>query len=177
VCVCVSLSFVRHPANNAFFLSTQSALRDLINKIRRDDPQAKIVVFSQWSAIVNIAAKVLDVEEIGHVQITGEMTQKKRATNLEKFQFDDETPVFLLSLRSGAVGLTLTAANHLILLDPCLNKATEEQALNRIYRIGQTRETHVHRVVTRGTLEEKIHDRSQRLDRYVVVLLNLFFIF
>jgi SNF2 family DNA or RNA helicase len=147
------------------------ALRDKIVSIREADPQAKIVVFSQWSAIVQIAGKVLDEQQIGHVQITGDMTQQKRAKNLEKFQFDDETPVFLLSLRSGAVGLTLTAANHLILLDPCLNKATEEQALNRIYRIGQTRETHVHKIVVRNSLEEKIHDRSNRLDRYVLTML------
>ena len=134
--------------------SKMRALLDLVNKIRDEDAQAKIVVFSQWSQIVQRCATFLTKHGIGHVQITGDMTQQKRSRNLERFQFDDETAIFLLSLRSGSVGVTLTAANHLILLEPCLNKAVEEQATNRIFRIGQTRETHVWRLYAKDTVEQ-----------------------
>lgn len=136
--------------------------------MRAEDAQAKFVVFSQWSSVVMLVSKLLTALGIGNVQITGDMPMTKRSKNLERFQFDDETPVFLLSLRSGSVGVTLTAANHLIMLEPVLNKATEEQALNRIYRIGQTRETHVWQMYTKNTLEETIHKRSVALDRGVI---------
>jgi len=88
------------------------------------------------------------------------MSQVQKGNNLNKFQSDPAITVFLLSLRSGAVGLTLTAANHLFLLDPSFNKGTEMQAVNRIYRIGQSRETTIHHVVAKGTIEEKIYNRN-----------------
>jgi SNF2 family DNA or RNA helicase len=144
------------------------ALLQLIHRIREEDAQAKIVVFSQWSSIVMVISKLLEGLGVGNVQITGDMAMAKRGKNLERFQFDDETPVFLLSLRSGSVGVTLTAANHLIMLEPVLNKATEEQAVNRIFRIGQTRETHIWQMYTKNTIEEKIHQRAMRLDRGLV---------
>jgi SNF2 family DNA or RNA helicase len=88
------------------------------------------------------------------------MSMTQKGNNLNKFQSDPSISVFLLSLRSGAVGLTLTAANHLFLLDPSFNKGTEMQAINRIYRIGQTRETTITHMVVKNTIEEKIYKRN-----------------
>jgi SNF2 family DNA or RNA helicase len=73
-----------------------------------------------------------------------------------------ESPVFLLSLRAGGTGLNLTAADHVIHFDRWWNPAVEEQATDRAYRIGQTRPVQVHRLVTQGTIEERVAQLLQR---------------
>lgn len=87
------------------------------------------------------------------------MTARKKA--LEQFQNDPPTTVFLLSVRAGAVGLTLTAATHVFLLEPCLNVALELQAVNRVHRIGQTKEVHVKYLVMKDSVEERIMDLNK----------------
>lgn len=138
---------------------TQKIMQEL-KTIRSNDPTAKVVIFTQWTPFFKKIEEQLNKERIKFAKLTGEMSQVQKGNNLNKFQSDPSITVFLLSLRSGAVGLTLTAANHLFLLDPCFNKGTELQAVNRIYRIGQTRETTVHHIVAKGTIEEKIYNRN-----------------
>jgi SNF2 family DNA or RNA helicase len=75
---------------------------------------------------------------------------------------DESVPVFLLSLKAGGTGLNLTRADHVIHVDRWWNPAVEEQATDRAYRIGQTRPVQVHRMITRGTIEEKIADMLGR---------------
>ena len=75
---------------------------------------------------------------------------------------DGAFPVFLLSLKAGGTGLNLTAADHVIHLDRWWNPAVEEQATDRAYRIGQTKPVQVHRLITRGTIEEKIAELLAR---------------
>ena len=76
-------------------------------------------------------------------------TLKQRARSIDDFQSDPPTTVFLLSVRSGCVGITLTAANYVFLLEPCLNPALEEQAIGRAWRMGQTRQVHVKKLYVR----------------------------
>src|SRR5690606_34540551 len=75
---------------------------------------------------------------------------------VEEFQSPDGPPVFLLSLKAGGVGLNLTAADHVYITDPWWNPAIEEQASDRAYRIGQDQPVFVYRLVTEGTVEEKV---------------------
>jgi len=142
-----------------------SKLRHLISLVRdimTKDETAQIVVFSSFSQLVRAAHAHLTAEGISVVRITGDTVAKKRSEALIDFQAG-KAKVFLLSLRTGAVGLTLTAANHLVLLEPALSKAVELQAVNRIHRVGQARETVTHHVVSTDTLEEAIHKRSREL--------------
>lgn len=81
----------------------------------------------------------LPQEGFGFRTITGSMPLKQRAKSIEAFQNDAPTTVFLLSVRSGAVGINLTAANYVFLMEPCLNHALEDQAIGRSWRMGQTR--------------------------------------
>jgi len=81
---------------------------------------------------------------------------KKRAKAIEAFQNDPPTTVFLLSVRSGAVGITLTAASIVYMMEPCLNPALEEQAIGRVHRMGQTRPVTVKRLWIEDSIEERI---------------------
>lgn len=82
------------------------------------------------------------------------MDGRRRA--LEAFQSDPPTTVFLLSVRSGAVGITLTAAQHVFMLEPCMNIALYRQAVNRVYRLGQTSDVVVKTLYIKNSIEEGI---------------------
>jgi len=92
----------------------------------------------------------------GTATITGSMSLEARAKALRAFQTAPPTTIFLLSLRAGAVGLNLTAASHVILLEPCLNPALEEQAIGRVHRLGQTKPTTVKRLIVASSVEERM---------------------
>ena len=90
------------------------------------------------------------------------MPQKKRAEVLEEFKFNKHINVFLISLKAGGVGLNLTVANHAFLVDPWWNPAVEEQAIERVHRIGQKNKVEVVRFICRETIEERIIDLHQQ---------------
>ena len=92
----------------------------------------------------------------------GGLTQGERDEMVERFQADDEPMLFLLSLKAGGTGLNLTAANHVIHVDRWWNPAVEDQATDRAFRIGQTRDVQVRKFVCAGTLEEKIDEMIER---------------
>ena len=81
---------------------------------------------------------------------------RDRAARVERFQTDPRCPLFLISLRAGGLGLNLTAADYVFLLDPWWNPAVEAQAIDRTHRIGQTRQVFAYRLIARDTVEEKI---------------------
>ena len=91
----------------------------------------------------------------------GGTPQGRRDQMIERFQSGDSSPVFILSLKAGGVGVNLTSANHVIHFDRWWNPAVENQATDRAYRIGQTSRVMVHKFITRGSVEEKI-DRMIR---------------
>lgn len=103
------------------------------------DPKSKCVVFSQFTGVLDVASEELQSRGIKPVRVDGSVAQHERADALLDFQSDPEIRVFLLSMRAGAVGLTLTAADHCFILDTPTNAAVEEQAIDRIHRIGQLR--------------------------------------
>src|SRR3954452_845864 len=98
---------------------------------------------------------------VPHQLLHGGTPVRERESMVRRFQAG-EVPVFLLSLRAGGTGLNLTRADHVVHVDRWWNPAVEEQATDRAYRIGQTRPVQVHRMVTHGTIEEKI---AELLDR------------
>jgi len=140
--------------------SKTAKLMEELKAIIAKDRTSKVVIFTQWTPFFKKLEVQLVREGIKFAKLTGEMSQVQKGNNLNRFQTDPSISVFLLSLRSGAVGLTLTAANHLFLLDPSFNKGTEMQAINRIYRIGQARETTITHMVVKNTIEEKIYKRN-----------------
>ena len=116
----------------------------------------KAVVFSQWTYMLDLVGIVLKKEGFHFVRLDGSMNQKQRETSLRKFRTNPGVNIFLMSLRAGSLGLNLTAASMVILLDPWWNPAVEEQAIDRVHRFGQSRDVEVYRLIIESTCEEKI---------------------
>jgi superfamily II DNA or RNA helicase len=128
-------------------------LAELVGELREEGHRA--LVFSQFLEVLDRAGERLRSEGARCVRLDGSMDAAARAAAVEVFQ-SGQADVFLLSLRAGGVGMNLTAADYVIHLDPWWNPAVEDQATDRAHRIGQTRPVTVVRLVTEGTIEEKV---------------------
>ncbi len=113
----------------------------------------RVLVFSQFTGYLKSISARLAEEGIGHLYLDG--STRNRAEVIEAFTSGKE-PVFLISLKAGGFGLNLTEADHVFIMDPWWNPAAEQQAVDRIHRIGQDKEVHVYRLVAEGTIEEKV---------------------
>ena len=120
----------------------------------------KVLVFSQFTSFLAIVRERLDQEKITYEYLDGRT--RNRAAKVERFQTDAECPVFLISLKAGGLGLNLTAAEYVYLLDPWWNPAVEAQAIDRSHRIGQTQHVFAYRLICRGSVEEKILELQQK---------------
>jgi len=143
----------------------------LIDPKREDEPGAKMdllldqlrevieadhkaLVFSQFTSMLALIRRRLDAENIRYEYLDGKT--KDRAAPVERFQNDPEVKLFLVSLKAGGLGLNLTAAEYVFLLDPWWNPAVETQAIDRTHRIGQTRSVFAYRLIAKDTVEEKV---------------------
>ena len=116
----------------------------------------KVVIFSQYAKMIARLSTHLKNKNISHVTLTGQSTN--RGEIIRKFQEDPEIHVFLGSLLAGGTGIDLTSANIVIHYDRWWNAAKENQATDRVHRIGQTKNVQVYKLITKGTLEEKINE-------------------
>lgn len=113
----------------------------------------KILVFSQFTSMLELIEAELANEKLSYVKLTGATQDREEVVRC--FQ-DGEVPIFLISLRAGGVGLNLTAADTVIHYDPWWNPAVENQATDRAHRLGQTKNVFVYKLVVAGSIEEKI---------------------
>ncbi|HEV3298014.1 MAG TPA: DEAD/DEAH box helicase [Planctomycetaceae bacterium] len=114
----------------------------------------KALVFSQFTSMLAIVRKHLDRRGVVYEYLDGQTRDRRERVN--RFQTDPACCVFLISLKAGGLGLNLTAADYVFLLDPWWNPAVEAQAIDRAHRVGQTRKVFAYRLICRGTVEEKI---------------------
>ncbi len=114
----------------------------------------KTLVFSQFTGMLAIVRQHLDREGVVYEYLDGKT--RNRQACVERFQDSAECKLFLISLKAGGVGLNLTAAQYVFLLDPWWNPAVEAQAIDRTHRIGQTRQVFAYRLIARDTVEEKV---------------------
>ena len=120
-------------------------------------PRFKAVIVSNFTTMLDAIAANLKEEGIRFVVLQGSTSNQKRKENLDAFQQPLSGPcVFLMSLKAGGVGITLTAADHLFLMDPWWNCAVEDQCIDRIYRLGQTRPVHIVKFTVENSVEERI---------------------
>jgi superfamily II DNA or RNA helicase len=119
----------------------------------------KILVFSQFTSMLELIEEELDARRIPYALLTGDT--KDRAAQVAAFQ-QGAVPIFLISLKAGGVGLNLTAADTVIHYDPWWNPAAENQATDRAWRIGQDKPVFVYKLIAKGTLEEKIQLLQQK---------------
>jgi SNF2 family DNA or RNA helicase len=120
----------------------------------------KVLLFSQFVECLKLIEAEFDQRGVPYHLLTGQTTRREKV--VEAFTQDERPCVFLLSLRAGGLGLNLTAASYVILFDPWWNPAIEAQAIDRTHRIGQTRTVIAYKLLTEGTVEERIWDLQQR---------------
>ena len=119
------------------------------------ESEHRILVFSQFTSMLDIIGETLAKNEVTYFRLDGSMKIEKRNEIVKKFN-RGENSVFLISLKAGGTGLNLTSADVVIHYDPWWNPAVEEQATDRVYRIGQNKAVQVFKMVSKGTIEEKI---------------------
>ncbi|GAX37172.1 DEAD/DEAH box helicase [Nodularia sp. NIES-3585] len=133
-------------------------LDEMLNVALEEGDRALIFTqFAEWGKLLKAHLQQTLGQEI--LFLYGGSTKKQREEMIDRFQHDPQgPPIMILSLKAGGVGLNLTRANHVFHFDRWWNPAVENQATDRVFRIGQTRNVQVHKFVCTGTLEEKIHD-------------------
>lgn len=138
--------------------TTSSVKMDmLLNELENNLSDTKVLVFSQFNSMLNLLSEELLARGIGHFHLSGQTPVEKRAEMISQFQEDGgEERVFLLSLKAGNAGITLTAADYVFLLDPWWNTAVEQQAIDRTHRIGQDKQVFAYKMICKNSIEEKI---------------------
>ncbi|MBC7530545.1 MAG: helicase [Oligoflexus sp.] len=148
--VCCHPSLV--PGQEAALSSKLTLLVETLQTALAEDHKA--LVFSQWTSLLDLVEPVLQAAGINFLRLDG--TTKDRQSIVDQFQNPGGPPVLIMSLKAGGVGLNLTQADHVFILDPWWNPAAADQAADRAHRIGQDRTVMIHPLVAMDTVEEKI---------------------
>lgn len=157
--VCCDLRLLSDADTEQYSSKDSGKMLHLIEMLTTFTTQGRrILVFSQFTSMLALIANELNSAQIPFVQLTGQTTDRR--TPVQRFQAE-QVPVFLISLKAGGVGLNLTAADTVIHVDPWWNPASEVQASDRAYRIGQTKPVFVYKLIARGSVEEKIQRLQQ----------------
>ena len=130
----------------------------------------KALVFSQFTSFLALLRPRLDALGVDYEYLDGRT--RDRAAHVERFQTDPGCRLFLISLKAGGLGLNLTAAEYVFLLDPWWNPAVEAQAIDRAHRIGQSRHVFAYRLLARDTVEEKVAELQQSKQKLADAILN-----
>ncbi|KAA8910697.1 P-loop containing nucleoside triphosphate hydrolase protein [Sphaerosporella brunnea] len=139
--------------------SKTKAIQQQLAEWRLNHPNDKIVLFSQFTKMLDIIEKVLDDDtglEWGYTRYQGGMSMSQRQDSLNEFRNDPHCHIMLMSIRAGGVGLNLVEANLIVCVDLWWNAAVELQAFDRVHRLGQKKEVYITRFVTKDTVEERI---------------------
>ncbi|KAF2199211.1 hypothetical protein GQ43DRAFT_482641 [Delitschia confertaspora ATCC 74209] len=148
------------------------ALLGHLKQARKEDPKTKSVVFSQFTAFLDLIEPALARDRIPFLRFDGTISQKQRAAILTEFRDSPKPYVLLLSLRAGGVGLNLTCARRVYMMDPWWSFAVEAQAIDRVHRMGQDKEVKVVRFVVGGSIEEKML-RIQERKKFIASSLGM----
>ncbi len=156
---------------NGVSYGDQSAkIQELIEQIEDKKKHHKILVFSQFVGMLNLVEKALEERNIRYSILTGQTKKRKEVVNA--FQENESIRVFLISLKAGGMGLNLTQADYVYLIDPWWNPAVENQAIDRAYRIGQDKKVVAVRLITPNTIEEKILELQKRKRELITYLVH-----
>lgn len=131
-------------------------IEELVRELTENTGNHKALVFSQFLGMLNLIREELDRLNIPYVYFDGGTSSVDREKAIQSFQNEESCRVFLISLKAGGVGLNLTAADYVYIVDPWWNPAVEQQAIDRTHRIGQTKSIFAYRLICKDTIEEKI---------------------
>lgn len=132
----------------------------------------KVLIFSQFVKHLNLFRDYFQIKKYDFSLLTGNVSEKQRKEVIARFQQDENNRLFLISLKAGGVGLNLTGADYVFMLDPWWNPAVENQAINRAHRIGQDKNVFVYKFITRNTVEEKIVKLQERKTHLAGMFIN-----
>jgi len=144
------------PESNIKVSSKQLKILKIIRRIHLQNPNEKIVVFSSFVEMLHIMEKTFQTLKWNYGVFDGSMNMKKRDAVLAKFRDDPSTNILLMSIKAGNVGLNLTHANTVIITEPWWNPFIDDQAMDRVHRIGQEKSVTIHKMIVEGTIEERI---------------------
>jgi len=153
--LCDSPSLVRD-AKDVPYKAESIKLEELTREIEENISNHKILVFSQFLGMLDLVRKRLDKDNVKYLYLDGSTPATERQNLVKKFQEDDSIQIFLMSLKAGGVGLTLTAADYVYIVDPWWNPAVEDQAIDRTHRIGQNKAIFAYKMICKDSIEEKI---------------------
>lgn len=137
-------------------------IEELAREMSENMKGHKALVFSQFLGMLHLIKEELDKQGIPYVYFDGSTSSGDREKAIQEFQNQESCRVFLISLKAGGVGLNLTAADYVYLVDPWWNPAVEQQAIDRTHRIGQTKNIFAYRMICKDTIEEKILQLQDR---------------
>lgn len=157
--ICDSPVLVQDP----FRATNESAkIYELLRELKENTGEHKVLVFSQFTSMLTLIREELEKAKISFLYLDGQTPGKTRMELVKQFQQDESVKVFLISLKAGGVGLNLTAADYVYLVDPWWNPATESQAIDRTHRIGQTKKVFAYKMICKDSIEEKILHLQQK---------------
>ena len=139
-----------------------NALIESLQDLRKVDRKFKAVVFSQFTGFLDLAGDILKSNQFKFLRLDGSTSQKQREDVLKELNEIEDNVILLISLKAGGVGLNLTSANHVYLMDVWWNEAIENQAIDRVHRIGQERDVNVIRFCVKDTIEDRVLQIQQR---------------
>ncbi len=145
--------------DNEEYTTEAIKIKELLRHVTEKTGAHKVLIFSQFVKMLDLIKTALLTKGIQYEYLDGKT--KNRQEKVENFQNNDQIRVFLISLKAGGTGLNLTAADYVYLVDPWWNPAVEAQAIDRCYRIGQTKNVMAYKMICKGTIEEKIITHQQ----------------
>ncbi|MEI8278153.1 MAG: SNF2-related protein [Bacteroidota bacterium] len=159
------------------FANYSIKLDELVREIVENVGNHKALVFSQFLGMLALIKQKLEEHGIPYAYFDGGSSSMERERNIQQFQNNDSCRVFLISLKAGGIGLNLTAADYVYIVDPWWNPAVEQQAIDRTHRIGQTKNIFAYRLICKDTIEEKmliLQERKRTLASELVADDNAF---
>ncbi|KAI1267760.1 hypothetical protein F5Y18DRAFT_310085 [Xylariaceae sp. FL1019] len=145
---------------------------EILEMIRREYPDEKTIVFSQFTSFLDLMEIPIQDARFKYCRYDGSMTAQARNEAVEKFMFDRNMKVMLISLKAGNAGLNLYAATRVIMLDPFWNPSVEDQAIARAHRLGQTKPVTAYRILVKNTVEDRILALQQQKREIVQAVLG-----
>ncbi|OQY04182.1 MAG: hypothetical protein B6I20_03520 [Bacteroidetes bacterium 4572_117] len=142
--------------NDEISVQQSIKVKEIIRHINEKTANHKILIFSQFVGMLTIVKDELNKLNVDYEYLDGKSSAKQRETSVNNFQKNGNLRVFMISLKAGGLGLNLTAADYVYILDPWWNPAVENQAIDRCYRIGQDKKVFAYRMICKNTVEEKI---------------------
>lgn len=157
--ICDSPSILNEPEK---FPNHSIKLDELAREITENIGNHKALIFSQFLGMLALIREKMEELGVEYEYFDGSTTAPDREKAIQRFQNDDECRVFLISLKAGGVGLNLTAADYVYIVDPWWNPAVEQQAIDRTHRIGQTKNIFAYRMICKDTIEDKILELQEK---------------